>query len=593
MNSAPNSSDSSPSRPETSPPDGRRQRSGLNRPPDQGPDDEVGDHDGAKAQSATPCASSRPTLHYRTIHGYRRAFRIAGSGPAILLIHGIGDNSTTWSTVQSKLAQRFTVIAPDLLGHGKSDKPRADYSVAAYANGMRDLLSVLDIERVTVVGHSLGGGVAMQFAYQFPQLVDRLILVGAGGVTKDVNVALRIASLPLGSEALALLRLPMVLPALQVVGRIGGALFGSTGVGRDIPDVLRILADLPEPTASSAFARTLRAVVDWRGQVVTMLDRCYLTESVPVQLIWGSQDSVIPVSHARMAHAAMPGAQLEVFEGSGHFPFHDDPDRFVEIVEKFIDSTDPAVYDQDAAAQPAAHRRQRERPHRIDRHPGRGARRDGRRRAQRHLTVPPQRPSRRSIGCMAIDVTVLRVFTDSDGDFGNPLGVVDASLVAPADRQRVATELGYSETIFIDLPAAGTPTPPRRTSSPRRSSCRSPGIPTVGASWWLKDRGTPVNTLQVPAGVVQVGLRVAPRRRVHGDQRPRRLGARLRDLRPGLGRRRARRRSRRLRRRRRALRLGVDRRGARAPSGRGCSPAISASPRTRRPAPARCASPTT
>jgi len=288
-----------------------------------------------------------PTLEYRTIHGYRRAFRVAGSGPAILLIHGIGDNSTTWSAVQSKLAQRFTVIAPDLLGHGKSDKPRADYSVAAYANGMRDLLSVLDLERVTVVGHSLGGGVAMQFAYQFPQLVDRLILVGAGGVTKDVNIALRIASVPMGSEALALLRLPLVLPALQVFGRIGGALFGSTGMGRDIPNVLRILEDLPEPTASSAFARTLRAVVDWRGQVVTMLDRCYLTESVPVQLIWGSRDSVIPVAHARMAHAAMPGSRLEVFEGSGHFPFHDDPDRFVELVEKFIDSTAPAVYDQE------------------------------------------------------------------------------------------------------------------------------------------------------------------------------------------------------------------------------------------------------
>ena len=286
-------------------------------------------------------------MQFRTIHGYRRAFRIAGSGPAILLIHGIGDNSTTWSSVQSTLAQRFTVIAPDLLGHGKSDKPRADYSVAAYANGMRDLLSVLDIERVTVVGHSLGGGVAMQFAYQFPHLVDRLILIGAGGVTKDVNFALRIASLPLGSEALALLRLPLVLPALQAAGRVAGLAIGSTGLGRDLPEMLRILEDLPEPTASSAFARTLRAVVDWRGQVVTMLDRCYLTESVPVQLIWGSRDSVIPVSHARLAHAAMPGSQLEIFEGSGHFPFHDDPDRFVEIVERFIDATQPAEYDQD------------------------------------------------------------------------------------------------------------------------------------------------------------------------------------------------------------------------------------------------------
>ena len=292
-----------------------------------------------------PVRELTPTLEFATIHGYRRAYRVAGSGPAILLIHGIGDNSTTWSTVQTKLAQRFTVIAPDLLGHGQSDKPRADYSAAAYANGMRDLLSVLDIEHVTVIGHSLGGGVAMQFAYQFPQLVERLILVGAGGVTKDVNIALRVASIPMGSEALALLRLPLVLPILQAVGKVGGALFGSTGLGRDIPDVLRILETLPEPTASAAFARTLRAVVDWRGQVITMLDRCYLTESVPVQLIWGSRDSVIPVAHARMAHAAMPGSQLEIFEGSGHFPFHDDPDRFVELVEKFIDTTEPAVYD--------------------------------------------------------------------------------------------------------------------------------------------------------------------------------------------------------------------------------------------------------
>lgn len=289
-----------------------------------------------------------PELQFRTIHGYRRAYRIAGSGPALLLIHGIGDNSTAWAPVHSQLARRFTVIAPDLLGHGQSDKPRADYSVAAYANGMRDLLSVLDIERVTVVGHSLGGGVAMQFAYQFPQLVDRLILVGAGGVTKDVNIALRFAALPAGAEALALLRLPLVLPALQAIGHLLGAVVGSTGVGRDIPNALRILADLPEPTASAAFTRTLRAVVDWRGQVVTMLDRCYLTESVPVQLIWGEQDVVIPVSHAHMAHAAMPGSRLEIFPKSGHFPFHDDPDRFIDLVEEFIDTTTPADYDQDA-----------------------------------------------------------------------------------------------------------------------------------------------------------------------------------------------------------------------------------------------------
>lgn len=294
-----------------------------------------------------PVREVTPSLQFRTIHGYRRAFRIAGSGPAILLIHGIADNSTTWEMVQAKLAQRFTVIAPDLLGHGQSDKPRADYSVAAYANGMRDLLSVLDIDRVTVVGHSLGGGVAMQFAYQFPQLVERLVLVATGGVTRDVNIVLRWASLPMGGEALALLRLPLVLPSLQIAGRAAGRLFGSTALGRDLPDVLRILADLPEPKASSAFTRTLRAVVDWRGQMVTMLDRCYLTKSVPVQIIWGTDDVVVPVSHAWMAHAAMPGSQLEIFENSGHFPFHDDPDRFIEVIERFIDTTEPAEYDQD------------------------------------------------------------------------------------------------------------------------------------------------------------------------------------------------------------------------------------------------------
>jgi pimeloyl-ACP methyl ester carboxylesterase len=301
----------------------------------------------ASKANLRPVRDVQSTLQFRTIHGYRRAFRVAGEGPAILLIHGIGDNSETWEAVQTKLAQRFTVIAPDLLGHGKSDKPRADYSVAAYANGMRDLLAVLDIDRVTVIGHSLGGGVTMQFAYQYPQLVERIVLVGTGGVTKDVHFALRLASLPIGSEALAFLRLPGALPALQVVGRVVGTVLGSTKFGRDLPDVVRVLAELPEPTASSAFSRTLRAVVDWRGQVVTMLDRCYLTQSVPVQLIWGEDDSVIPVSHAQMAHAAMPGSQLEIFQKSGHFPFHDDPDRFVEVVERFIDSTEPSDHDPD------------------------------------------------------------------------------------------------------------------------------------------------------------------------------------------------------------------------------------------------------
>lgn len=295
---------------------------------------------------------TEPRLVFRTIHGYRRAFRIAGSGPALLLIHGIGDNSSTWNEVIPHLAKNFTVIAPDLLGHGRSDKPRADYSIAAYANGMRDLLTVLNIERATVIGHSLGGGVALQFAYQFPQMVERLVVVAPGGVTKDVNPALRFASVPVAGAALSLLQVPGCITALNLLGKVADQLyqgpFKSVTVFHDAPDLVRVLSDLPDPTAREAFLRTLRAVVDWRGQVVTMLDRCYLTGQLPVQIIWGDVDSVIPVSHAHLAHSALPDSRLEIFAGSGHFPFHDDPIRFLRVVEEFIESTRPHEFDVEA-----------------------------------------------------------------------------------------------------------------------------------------------------------------------------------------------------------------------------------------------------
>ena len=288
-----------------------------------------------------------PSLQFRTIHGYRRAFRIAGSGPALLLIHGVGCDSKSWEPVLAKLAQRFTVIAPDLLGHGESDKPRADYSLPAFANGMRDLLAALGIDRVTVVGHSFGGGVAMQFAYQFPQLVERVVLVSAGGVAKDVSLALRLAAMPMGAEALAMLRAPGVMPAIRGFGRAVGSVLGSTKLGRDAADVVGILEGFQDPAGLAAFARTLRSVVDARGQFVTMLDRTYLVQSLPVQIIWGEDDLIIPMDHAHKAHEAIPGSRVEIFEKSGHMPYHDHPDRFVEVVERFIDSTHPADYDMD------------------------------------------------------------------------------------------------------------------------------------------------------------------------------------------------------------------------------------------------------
>lgn len=278
----------------------------------------------------------------RVIHGYRRVFRVAGEGPPLLLIHGIGDSSATWRTVIPALARTHRVIAPDLLGHGASAKPRADYSVAAYANGMRDLLSVLGIDRVTLVGHSLGGGVAMQFAYQFPEKTERMVLVSSGGAGHAVSPLLRAATLPGAQAALSLLRLP---GARGAVGA-GVALLArlDTGLGLDAPDLKRVVDALPDATARAAFIRTLRAVVDWRGQVVTMLDRCYLVRALPTMLMWGSRDSVLPIGHGYQAHAAMPGSRFEVFDGAGHFPFRTDPRRFVNVLEDFLAATAPTEW---------------------------------------------------------------------------------------------------------------------------------------------------------------------------------------------------------------------------------------------------------
>lgn len=287
-----------------------------------------------------------PRVEYRTVHGYRRAFLRAGSGPALLLVHGIGDSADTWADLVPVLARDHTVIAPDLLGHGRSDKPRADYSVAAYANGMRDLLGVLGIERVTLVGHSLGGGVAMQFAYQYPERVDRLVLVGTGGVGRDVNPALRLVSLPGTDLLLHLLRLP----TLRRAGRLGVPVVRRLPVdlGYDVEDLVRIFDALPDGAARSAVVRTLRAVVDWRGQVVTMLDRCYLARGMPTLLVWGRHDTIVPVGHAHVAHAAMPGSRLEIFEDSGHFPHHSEPARFLAVLQDFLATTEPAGHDVDA-----------------------------------------------------------------------------------------------------------------------------------------------------------------------------------------------------------------------------------------------------
>ena len=281
-------------------------------------------------------------VQYLTIHGHRRAYVKAGSGPALLLLHGLGCDHTTWLPVIASLSRRYTVIAPDLLGHGRSDKPRADYSVGGYANGMRDLLTVLGIDKVTVVGHSFGGGVAMQFAYQFPERTERLVLVAPGGIGREVTPAIRAISLP----GFQLMMSVATLPGLLHATKLGLRALAATGIpqARDLDEVAEIVQHLSDPKARAAITHVVRAVVDWRGQVVTMADRAYLTHAMPMCVVWGTDDVVIPAKHAELAKEIAPGAMVEVIPNAGHFPHKDHPQRFVKILNDFIRSTEPAVY---------------------------------------------------------------------------------------------------------------------------------------------------------------------------------------------------------------------------------------------------------
>jgi pimeloyl-ACP methyl ester carboxylesterase len=283
-----------------------------------------------------------PQLQFVTIHGHRRAFVKAGRGPAVLLLHGLGCDHSTWDSVIAPLACRYTVIAPDLLGHGQSDKPRADYSVAGYANGMRDLLTVLGIDRATVVGHSLGGGIATQFAYQFPERTERLVLVAAGGLGPQVTPFIRAVGTPGFHQIMGALTLPGVRHLGVAVMR---ALAGSgLAPARDLDEAAEVFDSLKDPAKREAIRYVVGGVIDWRGQIVTMADRAYLLDRMPVAVVWGSDDLVLPTHHTEQVTALVPHARVEVLPNSGHFPHKDHPERFVHIVNEFMRETKPWSY---------------------------------------------------------------------------------------------------------------------------------------------------------------------------------------------------------------------------------------------------------
>jgi pimeloyl-ACP methyl ester carboxylesterase len=280
-----------------------------------------------------------------TLHGHRVSYRTAGSGPVLLLLHGIANSGETWESVARPLSRHFTLIAPDLLGHGESATPRGDYSLGAHASGVRDILTTLGRDRVTVVGHSLGGGIAMQFAYQFPERCERMVLVSSGGLGREVHLLLRAAALPGADWVLPLITSPELLG----VGRLVGGLLDRVRLAPsgDVKVLAEGFASLDNAGSRRAFLHTVRAVIEPSGQRVSAHDRLALAALLPTLVVWGERDSIIPLNHGVAAHEAMPGSRLEVFEDAGHMPHADDPRRFARVVTALCDGTDPAALEAD------------------------------------------------------------------------------------------------------------------------------------------------------------------------------------------------------------------------------------------------------
>jgi pimeloyl-ACP methyl ester carboxylesterase len=292
----------------------------------------------------SPIGATQMQSRTATVHGRSVSYLEAGSGDLLLLIHGMAGHADNWNSVIEPLALNHAVIAPDFPGHGHSAPGGGDYSLGSLATGLRDLMLTLGHERATLVGHSLGGGVAMQFTYQFPEMVERLVLVSSGGLGPDVSPILRAAALP-GAD--------LFISATASVGARVGSLVGQ-GLGAlgfrpnaDVAEVARGYASLADPERRKAFLATLHAVVGTDGQRVAALDRLYLAEALPLLIVWGDKDPIIPVAHAEETHEALPDSHLEIFEGVGHVPQLEAPGAFIAAVQRFLAETEPARFDRE------------------------------------------------------------------------------------------------------------------------------------------------------------------------------------------------------------------------------------------------------
>ncbi|MGE9807936.1 alpha/beta fold hydrolase [Janibacter sp. G1551] len=269
------------------------------------------------------------------LHSHELSYLDSGAGPVVLFIHGILGSQRQWAHLVDKMDDHHRVLVPDLFGHGESAKPLGDYSLSAHAAALRDLLDHLGVHRVTLVGHSLGGGIAMQFLYLFPERVDRLVLVASGGLGREVHPILRSATLPGAEQVLGVVASSPVLSRVGALGR--GARKLGWRPGADTDAIWRGFTSLGDRESRRAFLATTRAVVDLGGQSISAHDHLKAVVPVPTLVVWGSKDRMIPAWHAINAQRSVPDCRVELFDGAGHFPHLDDPDRFARLLREFIE----------------------------------------------------------------------------------------------------------------------------------------------------------------------------------------------------------------------------------------------------------------
>lgn len=276
------------------------------------------------------------------VAGHTVGLREAGpaDGPPVVLLHGLASDGGTWEPALGPLADLgIYAVAPDLLGHGESDKPRTgEYSLDGFATVLTGLLRELELTSVTLAGHSLGGAIAVHFAYHHPSHVQRLALVAAGGLGRQVHVALRAAALP-GAHFVVRALVNHRTARIYRDPRLHRALRLSP---EDLVNLGRAGRALSVPDARAAFFASLRSVIEPGGQRGSLIEMDYLAEHVPTLIVWSEADHVIPVSHAHALHEHLPTSRLELLPGSSHEPHRRHADRFSAVLDDFVRTTAPA-----------------------------------------------------------------------------------------------------------------------------------------------------------------------------------------------------------------------------------------------------------